>query len=98
MILKALSLFVATIGLVAIVLITFFIIEFVLAYSSESTVTGKQSPYASIIIYSVLAAIHIIFNVFYISRKSELPSLYQRISTAFVASVYLIVFLVMLDV
>ncbi|MGZ3813189.1 MAG: hypothetical protein ACXVJN_15690 [Mucilaginibacter sp.] len=84
MTLKIFSLFIVTVGLFAVAFLLFFII----AFGFASAATNNENSSAELIIFAVLAIIHISLNVLVISKRSELPLLYTRINTGLVIAVY----------
>jgi len=93
MVLKIFSLFIVTIGLFAVAFLLFFIMAFAFA----SAATNNESPYTELIIFAVLAIIHISLNVFIIPKRSELPFLYTRINTGVVIAVYVLLCILIIN-
>src|SRR3569833_2258617 len=86
MVLKVLSLFLVTIGLFAIDFLLFFIMAFVFA----SAATNNESSSAELIIFFVLAIIHILLNISVISKRSEMTVSFTRINTCLILVAYII--------
>lgn len=85
MILKFLYLLVVDVGLLVISFLIFIISSLVFAHAA----TNGESPTIETIICCLLALIHTGINIFFIPRRSELPTIYSWINAVIILCIYL---------